>query len=189
MYKVIVFILTLDKEPHYSDDLTSLMHHFNTPRTRMRSPDQCSIYNCLFTLFFCKFALWVILDTQNVLTTGTIYVQTFVCQWGYMHVSIALACIFKVTLVDIGQCPINIALCPFNRIYDRIQCLTNAWRMRIHWAFRLAWMQLIVVTHSEEACCYNSYFESWKVNTVAARTLRQFAYNRGSYADYVTGAV
>ena len=32
-------------------------------------------------------------------------------------------------------------------------------------------------------------FESWKVNTVAARTLRQFAYNRGSYADYVTGAV
>ena len=34
--------LTLAKEPHYSDDLISLMHHFNTPKTRMRSPDLCS---------------------------------------------------------------------------------------------------------------------------------------------------
>ena len=78
MYKVIMFILTLGKEPHYSDDLTSLMHHFNTPRATMRSPDQCSI-SCLFTPPFCKFALWVVatigqwvmMDTQNVLTNGT----------------------------------------------------------------------------------------------------------------------
>ena len=67
----------------------------------MRSPDQCNI-SCLFTPPFCKFALWVVatigqwvmMDTQNVLTNGTTYVQTFVCLWGYMYVSIALACIF-----------------------------------------------------------------------------------------------
>ena len=72
-----MFPLTLAKEPHYSDDLTSLMHYFNIPRTRMCSPDQCSI-SCLFTPPFCKFVLWVvvikgqqvIMDTQNVLTPG-----------------------------------------------------------------------------------------------------------------------
>ena len=32
--------------PHFiqMSHFTSLMHHFNAPRTRMRSPDQCSIY-------------------------------------------------------------------------------------------------------------------------------------------------
>ena len=40
------------------------------------------------------------MDTQNVLTNGSAYVQTFVCLCGYMHVSIALACIFKVILIN-----------------------------------------------------------------------------------------
>ena len=77
-------LLTLAKEPHYSDDLTSLkrMHHLSTPRTIMRSPDQCSI-SCLFTPpLFPVSILWVvsakgaslrvIMDTQNVhvLTPG-----------------------------------------------------------------------------------------------------------------------
>ena len=39
--------------------MISLMHHFNTARTGMRSPDQCSI-SCLFTPPFCKLALWVV---------------------------------------------------------------------------------------------------------------------------------
>ena len=39
--------------------MISLMHHFITARTGMRSPDQCSI-SCLFTPTFCKFALWVV---------------------------------------------------------------------------------------------------------------------------------
>ena len=43
MYKVIMFPLTLAKVSHFSDDFTSLMHHFSPPRTGMRSPDECSI--------------------------------------------------------------------------------------------------------------------------------------------------
>ena len=41
MYKVIMFPLTLAKESRWPH-LTSLMHHLNTPRTRMHSPDQCN---------------------------------------------------------------------------------------------------------------------------------------------------
>ena len=85
----IMFPPTLAKEPHYSDDLTSLMHHYNTPRTRMCSPDQCSI-SYLFTsppppppprptnllpvriMGYCnKRCQRVIMNTQNVLTPHT----------------------------------------------------------------------------------------------------------------------
>ena len=64
--------------------LYSLMHHYNTPRTRMRSPDQCSISpppppppppptNLLPVriMGYCnKRCQRVIMSTQNVLTPG-----------------------------------------------------------------------------------------------------------------------
>ena len=67
--------------------LDSLMHHYNTPRTRMRSPDQCSISylspppppppppptNLLRVriMGYCnKRCQRVIMSTQNVLTPG-----------------------------------------------------------------------------------------------------------------------
>ena len=44
-----MFPLTLAKKPIIQmTSHDSLMHHYNTPRTRMRSPDQCSI-SYLFT--------------------------------------------------------------------------------------------------------------------------------------------
>ena len=69
MHKVNTLLLTLANESHYSDDFTSLMHHFNTPRTRMCSPDQCSI-SCLFTPPFCKPAFWVVATNGAVCYNG-----------------------------------------------------------------------------------------------------------------------
>ena len=51
--------------------------------------------------------------------------------WGYMHVSIALACIFKVTLVDVGQCLINI---PYVRLIAYImsdECVVHGYTLGI----------------------------------------------------------
>ena len=84
MYKVTMVLLTLAKEPHYSDDFTSLklMHHLSTPRTRMCSPDHCSISFQFSPPLLPVRILWVAaakgaspagyMDTQNVcvLTPG-----------------------------------------------------------------------------------------------------------------------
>ena len=76
-----MFPLTLAKKPIIQmTSHDSLMHHYNTPRTRMRSPDQCSI-SYLFTpppppphnllpvriMGYCnKRCQQVIMSTQNV---------------------------------------------------------------------------------------------------------------------------
>ena len=93
LYKVLKFLLTLAKEPHDSDDFTSLIHHFNTPRTRMHSPDQCSIL-CLFTHRptpnpFCQFILWVVAEKGASGHTKYAYTRTtYVYDYGVTCISV-----------------------------------------------------------------------------------------------------
>ena len=82
------------------------MHHYNTPRTRMHSPDQCSI-SYLFTpptnllpvriMGYCnKRCQQVIMSTQH-------QDHILAWLWGYMHVSIVLPCIYNGIQSDFDQ--------------------------------------------------------------------------------------
>ena len=107
MHKVIVS----SKEPHYSDEPL----HFTNASLQYSNLEQeciaqiCVVYHaCSLPPFASSY--YRLLEQKvpagynghmhkMCLHWDHTYVQTFVQLWGYMHVSIALACIFKVILI------------------------------------------------------------------------------------------
>ena len=86
--------------------MTSLMHHFNIPRTRMCSPDQCSI-SCLFTPPLLPVSQYYGLLQQKVPAGDNGYTK---CAYNRNHVCSNICitmglhacqyCIFKVILIN-----------------------------------------------------------------------------------------